>query len=229
MRGERTIPAPPGFYGCPCCETVKPVAEFSASKKGPDGHACFCRACKMQKKRDLQARYERGEKEDLTIAERFFAKVYKGGEGGCWIWTSTSQRYGYGSISWKGKMHYAHRVSWFLAGNELPQYPEGPNVIDHICRNTLCVNPAHLRVVSQRDNCVTLCDSPYGINARKTECKHGHPLAGMNVARILNRGKSGAWNQRRTCLTCYPSYANHRLRFFLPEDVAGVFHVDARV
>jgi hypothetical protein len=42
----------------------------------------------------------------------------------------------------------AHRLSWELAGNSIP---EGMH-IDHACRNRACVKPAHLRVTTQYEN-----------------------------------------------------------------------------
>jgi hypothetical protein len=41
---------------------------------------------------------------------------------------------------------------------------------------------------------------PAGINARKTRCKHGHPLSPDNVELVnTGRGRLG-----RRCLTCHP-------------------------
>jgi hypothetical protein len=81
------------------------------------------------------------------MIERFWLKVHKG--PGCWNWTGGG-RDGYGTFTerHKGKTHLAHRLSYELL---VGQIPDG-YLIDHRCRNTLCVNPAHLRPVTHKQN-----------------------------------------------------------------------------
>lgn len=91
----------------------------------------------------------------LPIAEpterdmaRFWAKVNLLGENGCWNWTAAKTT-GYGRFYLNGKLHPAHRVSWrWLRGHDVPT----DLVLDHICKNEACVNPAHLQPVPQRVN-----------------------------------------------------------------------------
>lgn len=90
---------------------------------------------------------------ELSDAEkqRFWDKVEKR-QDGCWIWAASTvaNRYGgrYGRFAIRGHMYLAHRVSWSMSHGQIP---EGM-VADHICYNTLCVNPAHLHVVTQQEN-----------------------------------------------------------------------------
>ncbi len=66
----------------------------------------------------------------------------------CWLWTG-SKRGGYGRLrlSATGSVE-AHRASY--------EYHVGPIaeglVIDHLCRNRACINPAHLEPVTNREN-----------------------------------------------------------------------------
>lgn len=108
--------------------------------------------------------------------ERFWAKVEKQGHDGCWLWTA-SKSDGYGRFGLNGKLWRAHRLSWFLAGNALPE--DLMNVVDHICFNRSCVRPSHLRVVpnvvnSRRHHpectCWRVCGFPRKI------CPSGHDL-----------------------------------------------------
>lgn len=66
----------------------------------------------------------------------------------CWIWTSTLNNSGYGFFGIDGHMRLAHRLSYELAyGAILPSQQ-----LDHQCRNRTCVNPAHLKVTTQKQN-----------------------------------------------------------------------------
>jgi hypothetical protein len=65
----------------------------------------------------------------------------------CWIWTGALNR-GYGRIYRRGKLLYAHRVVYERLRGAIPTELQ----LDHLCRNTRCVNPHHLEPVSIREN-----------------------------------------------------------------------------
>jgi len=93
---------------------------------------------------------------------------------------------GYGRISIYGKgLKHAHRES-FVAFNGL--IAAGLH-ISHICRNKCCVNPSHLRAITQSENLrYDYAAAPWGNqNTGKTHCPRGHEYAGLNL-RIV-RGK----------------------------------------
>lgn len=79
-------------------------------------------------------------------SERFWAKVQK--TETCWNWTAGMTTAGYGRFSIRHDYYLAHRVSYEIANGQIPK---GMN-IDHICHNTICVNPGHLRPVDQKQN-----------------------------------------------------------------------------
>lgn len=81
-----------------------------------------------------------------TPEERFWANVDTSGT--CWLWTAGKNNRGYGSIRVAGKPCGAHRFAYELLVGPIP---EGL-YIDHICHNRACVNPAHLRSVTQKQN-----------------------------------------------------------------------------
>jgi hypothetical protein len=79
-----------------------------------------------------------------TILDNFWSRVQIGGPDECWLWTGPTTR-GYGNISGRA---YAHRVAWELSVGPIPKGIQ----IDHICFVRNCVNPAHLRLATNKQN-----------------------------------------------------------------------------
>jgi len=75
--------------------------------------------------------------------------------GDCWLWTGAIRAHGangsgepYGGIRVGATVRLVHRVAYEIANGPIP----AGFVIDHLCRNTLCFNPEHLRSVTTREN-----------------------------------------------------------------------------
>jgi len=81
------------------------------------------------------------------LPERIQIKIEMNDEG-CWTWTASTDRYGYGKIKFNCVLQKAHRVVWKLLCGCIPR----KNVLDHTCRNRSCVNPAHLEPVTNLVN-----------------------------------------------------------------------------
>ena len=85
-------------------------------------------------------------KMDEKDIERFWARVDK--SGGCWEWRGGFTEKGYGKLYLGGRQVRAHRISYRLAKGDF----DPALVVDHICRNHACVNPDHLRAVTEKQN-----------------------------------------------------------------------------
>lgn len=113
----------------------------------------------------------------LTVEQRFWEKISPEPNSGCWLWTGASRFDGYGHFEVNGKATAAHRWSY---ERYVAPIPDGL-VIDHKCRVPCCVNPEHLRAVTEHFNIVMVGTSRSASNARKTHCIRGHELSGANV------------------------------------------------
>lgn len=87
------------------------------------------------------------------FAEKFWKRVEIDPAEGCWQWTGAVSN-GYGSLglgllsSGDYVVVKAHRYSHELLIGPIPPGA----VVDHLCGNKACVNPAHLEAVAQREN-----------------------------------------------------------------------------
>ncbi len=101
---------------------------------------------------------------------RFWDKVNREGPvpdiGRCWLWEGAKTATGYGHLRSDGRAKKAHRVSYELFVEPIPEGME----IDHICRNRSCVNPLHLRAVNHQAQ----ASNTVQFNSTKTHCPRGH-------------------------------------------------------
>lgn len=85
----------------------------------------------------------------LTEEERFSTKYSINPDSGCWNWLGfTNDKYKYGVFYIGQGRKRAHVWSYEKFIGSIPQGHE----IDHLCRNTKCVNPEHLEAVTRAEN-----------------------------------------------------------------------------
>lgn len=134
---------------------------------------------------------------DQKWIARFWRKVAVAANSDCWTWCAGKNGNGYGQFFLDGQNRLSHRISLNLFG---VQIADGL-VVDHICRNRSCVNPAHLRVVDRRTNALENSSANAYFNTLKTHCPKGHPYSGENLI---------VWRNKRMCRTCRREYQRIR-------------------
>lgn len=105
---------------------------------------------------------------------------------GCVEWTGAVSSGGYGNF--RGRC--AHRVAYEAQYGPV----DAALQLDHLCRNTLCVNPDHLEPVTPWVNTMR-SRSPSAINAGRLVCTAGHRLDAANTYRRPDG--------RRECRACH--------------------------
>ncbi len=119
-----------------------------------------------------------------TAQKRFWIKVQK--TEGCWNWTGSKDRDGYGRFGTNGRNsspHLAQRVSWFIKFGDIP---EGSCIL-HRCDNPSCVNPDHLFIGTPYDNMRDMVEKCRHGGSSKTHCPKGHSYSGSNVYLYKNQ------------------------------------------
>lgn len=114
----------------------------------------------------IWARWARGWTEDRLLAglqvirsspsdleARFCARVEIPRDvlTGCWRWTGSKTGFGHGSMKCAGQTFVAHRLSYEILRGPIPK---GLVVRHAVCGDGGCVNPNHLEVGTQSDNCI---------------------------------------------------------------------------
>lgn len=80
---------------------------------------------------------------------------------GCWLWSGALSAAGYGVLNTKGKVEFAHRISFEIHFGEV-----GKQHVRHKCDNPKCVKPEHLELGNHTDNMIDM-----GRRARAGSCK----------------------------------------------------------
>lgn len=114
---------------------------------------------------------------------------------GCIEWTGANNGAGYGQffIDWQSGRNLSVLAHRWAYEYHIGPIPDGLS-LDHLCRNTMCVNPAHLEPVTHQENTLRGVGVS-AVHARKTSCINGHPFSGENLILRTN----GKWRECRQC------------------------------
>ena len=132
----------------------------------------------------------------IDLPVRFWNKVKINYTTQCWEWSGCVACDGYGRYRHENKTIKPH---------QLIKKAEKGLVIDHLCRNKKCVNPAHLEVVTYQENTNRGLGRKGG--RKKTHCPKGHeynqensyinPYTNTRSCRICTRRTGLAWYHRK--------------------------------
>ena len=128
-----------------------------------------------------------------TPWERFWPKVDASGD--CWEWKGAINTGGYGTFyaSSQRASYPAHRMAIELLVGPIPD----GLVVDHLCRNTSCVNPDHLEAVTHQENIRRGRTGKYW--SERTHCANGHTFDESNTAWAIHPTQGGPYRRCRAC------------------------------
>jgi hypothetical protein len=98
----------------------------------------------------------------IDARAKLFAKSIPEPNTGCWLWDGALSANRYGSVSFRGCVCRAHRLSYEAFVGPIP---DGMHVL-HKCDVPSCVNPDHLFVGTHQDNM-----DDRGAKGRGNNCK----------------------------------------------------------
>ena len=165
-------------------------------------HKCRDRGCVNPEHLELVTRQENLKRRDAVTPTQFTAKNLSARimsrvtetPDGCWTWTGALVR-GYGVISVGGKTRYVHRMLYEIVNGEIPENHD----LDHLCRESSCVNPSHLEPVTRSENVARM------LNKQPLDrCRRGHKYD------VVGRTSTGS------CVTCWEQTNKHRVKKYTP-------------
>jgi hypothetical protein len=182
LRGAPLVDAPPG--------QIAPCSVADCTRPAIAREMCTLHYQRWQRNgtTELQPR--------ASLRDRLLSQVDRSADG-CWNWLGqVTNNYGRTGIS-RSKV-WAHRASYEEFVGRIPPGFQ----IDHLCKNTVCINPDHLEAVTPRVNTLR-SDSLSAIAARRTHCAAGHEYTDENTRQRRDR-------RARVCRTCARADAARR-------------------
>lgn len=143
------------------------------------------------------------------------SKIEVAGDADCWPWTGLITKQGYGQATVQQRHYLAHRLVY-----EALVEPIRPNMmIDHRCFNRSCVNPAHLRQVTNKQNMEHL-RGPNRDSTSGVRNVYRHSRSGRWRVQIGHAGRQYSGGVFDTLAEAEAAAIALRARFFTHDDAA---------
>lgn len=104
-------------------------------------------------------------------------------ESGCLTWTGGRNRTGYGTIRVRGRSIGVHRFAWELANGPIPD----GMYVDHLCHNSRCCEPSHLRLATNEQN---MANRSGASSNSQTGVRNVFPRDGRYIVRVRKGPKT---------------------------------------
>lgn len=135
------------------------------------------------------------------LKDRFWGKVAKIDDSDCWEWLGQLNTNGYGVVYLSRiecnepnrRLKMAHRIAYEFMVGPIPH----TLTIDHLCKNTRCVNPRHMEPVTRGENTLR-GNTTSAKNKMKVYCPKGHMYSESNT--YLHKRKNNTIS--RDCKIC---------------------------
>lgn len=122
------------------------------------------------------------------VMDRLFDRVNVRNSDECWPWKLSAGGHGYAQVGWwadgRSQMRLVHRLIYNRTRGHIWSGYE----VDHRCRNRICCNPSHLRLLPDHENHAS------NGQALRTRCPQGHEYTPENT-HITSKG-------HRCCRQC---------------------------
>lgn len=110
----------------------------------------------------------------------FWNKVDRRGPDECWPWTGWRNHFGHGRFEVAGQKLLASHLALILTGQPRPSSPGDNALHGDTCTTAACVNPAHLRWGTQKEN----CDDRERLGRRAPARGERHGLSKLSVEKV---------------------------------------------
>lgn len=164
---------------CAECGTVKSIDDFYVHPRGLHGRRQRCKPCFNERHRRLQSILHPVPSRP-TKSAKFWMHVDSSTDG-CWPWTGSVDRAGYGRIRIQGRRYVATRLGWEVVFG-LPL----PKMVCHSCDNPTCCRPSHWFAGDAKTN---------SDDARRKNRWNPTVIVSLRRDRTVARGSSGAVGQ----------------------------------
>lgn len=158
------------------CDCGNTVVSFAMRLKDGSATSCGCAVVRTKQ-----------------TAETFWSKYNRDADSGCWNWTGSLTRSGYGQVKYRGQQMLAHRVAAHLSGKlrDISKQQTGATglLVCHHCDNKLCGNPDHLYLGSAKTNAAD-ARARNRIEAPRGESHHAARLTEEDVRTVKNSPSS---------------------------------------